>query len=48
MVADLQDDEKILLDMTSSEQLGIADLDTLMDLLNSPSLASKMVINYIM
>ena len=41
LVADLQDDEKILLDMTSSEQLGIASLDTLMDLLNNPSLAKQ-------
>ena len=41
LVADLQDDEKILSTMTSSEQVGIASLDTLMDLLNSPSLAKQ-------
>jgi hypothetical protein len=41
LVADLQDDEKILSTMTTSEQFGIASLDTLMNLLNSPSLAKQ-------
>ncbi|MEO5948479.1 MAG: hypothetical protein ABIP79_16800 [Chitinophagaceae bacterium] len=41
LVADLQDDKKILSAMTSSEQFGIASLDTLMDLLNNPLLAKQ-------
>ncbi len=41
LVADLQDDEKILSTMTTSEQLGIASLDTLMDLLNNPAMAKQ-------
>jgi hypothetical protein len=41
LLADLQDDEKILSNMTSSEQFGIASLDTLMNLLNNPALAKQ-------
>ena len=41
LIADLQDDGKILSTMTNSEQSGIASLDTLMDLLNNPELAKK-------
>ncbi|MBK8141361.1 MAG: hypothetical protein IPK57_10280 [Chitinophagaceae bacterium] len=41
LVADLQDDEKILSTMTTSEQFGIASLDTLMDLLNNPAMAKQ-------
>ncbi len=41
LIADLQDDGKILSTMTNSEQSGIASLDTLMDLLNNPELAKQ-------
>ncbi len=41
LVADLHDDEKILKAMTESEQLGVASLDTLMDLLNNPAMAKQ-------
>ncbi len=41
LVADLQDDEKILVAMTKSEQNGIASLDTLMNLLNNPAIAKQ-------
>ena len=41
LVADLQDDEKILSTMTSSEQVGIASLDTLMNLLNDTAMAKQ-------
>jgi len=41
LIADLQDDEKNLVAMTVSEQLGVASLDTLMTLLNNPSLAKQ-------
>lgn len=41
LLADPEDDEKILSTMTTSEKLGIASLDTLMDLLNSPATAKQ-------
>jgi hypothetical protein len=41
LVADLDDDEKVLVTMIESEQFGIASLDTLMNLLNNPSMAKQ-------
>jgi hypothetical protein len=41
LLADLQDDEKILSTMTSSEKLGIVSLDTLMDLQNNSTMAKQ-------
>jgi hypothetical protein len=41
LMADLQDDEKILSTMITSEQFGVASLDTLMDLLNNPASAKQ-------
>ncbi len=41
LIADLEDDEKVLETMTTSEELGIANLDTLMNLLNNASLAKQ-------
>jgi len=41
LVADLQDDEKILLAMIEAEQVGVANLDTLMNLLNNPAMAKQ-------
>ena len=39
LIADLQDDDKMLTAMTESEKVGIASLDTLMNLLNNPVMA---------
>ena len=39
LIADLQDDDKMLTAMTKSEKVGIASLDTLMNLLNNPVMA---------
>ena len=41
LMADLQDDEKILTIMVEREVQGIASLDTLINLLNNPSLAKQ-------
>jgi hypothetical protein len=41
LIAELEDDEKVLVTMTKSEQFGIANLDTLMNLLNNPAMAKQ-------
>jgi hypothetical protein len=41
LITDLQDDEKILATMMDSERLGIASLDTLINLLVNPQLAKQ-------
>lgn len=41
LMADLQDDVKVLEAMTEAEKSGVASLDTLMDLLNNPAMAKQ-------
>ena len=41
LISDLEDDEKILKTMTTSEELGITSLDTLMNLLDNPAMAKQ-------
>ncbi len=41
LISDLKDDEKILAEMTASDQFGVASIDTLIDLLNNPALAKQ-------